>query len=108
MAEAQQSWRANRITSFVRAVGGRLSVEDGRLVFQPNAIDRSLRAGEWSVALSEIAAVDVAPRRPASHLFGAGLRRQLRIRAHGEETHFIVNGVDDVAAALRDAVDGAR
>jgi hypothetical protein len=95
------SWRANHISSNVRAVGGKLAVEGERLVFRPHAFDKALAAREWSVALDEITAVEVAPRAPFSHLFAAGLRRQLAITAGGEETRFIVNRVERVADEIR-------
>jgi hypothetical protein len=97
------SWRANHISSTVRAVGGKLSIEGDRLVFRPHAFDKALAAREWGVALSEISAVEVAPRAPLSHLFAAGLRRQLAITAGGEETRFIVNRVERVADEIRAA-----
>jgi hypothetical protein len=97
------SWRANHVSSSVRAVGGKLAIEDDRLVFRPHAFDEALAAREWSVALSDIAAVEVVPRAPFSHLFVAGLRRQLAITAGGEETRFIVNRVERVAEEIRAA-----
>lgn len=106
-AEARWSRRANLITSPFRAVGGRLFVDDSRLRFEPNAVDRALAGKAWSVGLDEITAVEAAPRRPFSHVFGAGLRRQLRVEGAGAEAYFIVNRVDEVVAELR-ALTNAR
>ena len=100
------SWRANHVTSRGRAVGGKLLVEGDRLVFQPHFFDRALRANEWSAALAEVSAVEVAGRDPKGHLFSGGLRRQLAVHAGGEEHRFVVNGVENVAAALRGALPG--
>jgi hypothetical protein len=107
VGEVRWSWRANRITSVARAVGGRLFVDGGSLVFRAHLFDRALRATEWSVALGEITSVDVSPQQPGRHMFGAGLRRQLRVEANGDESRFIVNRADDVAARLREIVDDA-
>jgi hypothetical protein len=57
------------------------------------------------VALGDVDRVEVAPRRPFSHVFGAGLRRQLCIETRGEKSFFVVNRVDDVAAELKSMLD---
>jgi hypothetical protein len=95
------SWRANRVTSPWRAVGGRLAVAGRSLRFEPHAVDRVMAASGWGVSLDQVSSVDIAPRRPFSHLFGAGLRRQLRITARDQTAYFVVNSVDQVAAELR-------
>lgn len=94
------SWRANYITSTTRAVGGRLAVEGDVVTFRPHAFDRALAGRSWSAPLAGVT-VSVAPRRPLSHLFGAGLRRQLVLSSDGEDQHFIVNHVDRVADEIR-------
>jgi hypothetical protein len=95
-------WRANHAVSAAQGVGGHLSVEDGRLVFAPNAIDRKLAGGrEWSVALADITAVAVSPRR-WSHAWSGGARRRLSVTAGGEEALFVVSRPDRVAAALNE------
>jgi len=66
------SWRANHVASRGRAVGGKLAVEGDRLVFRPHVFDRALRASEWSVALGEVTAVEVAPRDPKATSSAAG------------------------------------
>jgi hypothetical protein len=100
-AAAGWSRRANRITSPLRAVGGRLFVDERGLRFEPHAFDRALAARGWSVGFDEVSSVEVAGRRPFRHLFGAGLRRQLCVEANGGRTYFIVNGVEQVVAELR-------
>jgi hypothetical protein len=94
------SWRANYVTSSTRAVGGRLTVEDGTVTFRAHAFDRALAGRSWSAPLADVT-VSIAPRRPLSHLFAAGLRRQLVLSSGGEDQHFIVNRVDRVADAIR-------
>jgi hypothetical protein len=100
-SEAGWSRRANFITSRVRAVGGRLVVDGGQLRFVPHAIDRALAGKGWSIDLDEVTSIQVMPPRPLSHLFGAGLRRQLCVEGTGTKAYFIVNGADQVAAELR-------
>ena len=94
------SRRANHVTSVWRAVGGKLVVVDGRLSFEPHGFDRALAAQSWSVALDEIREIRVAPRRPLSHAFGAGLRRQLSVVGPDGEAFFVVNGVERVVREL--------
>src|SRR4051812_8214392 len=94
------SWRANYITSKTRAVGGRLTVEDGTVSFRAHAFDRVLAGRSWSAPLAAVT-VSVAPRQPLSHLFLAGLRRRLVLSSDGEDQHFIVNHVDHVADEIR-------
>jgi hypothetical protein len=94
------SWRANHVTSVGRAVGGKLSVEADTIIFRPHGFDRALAAKDWSAPLADVS-VSVAPRRPLSHLFGAGLRRQLSLTADDKDRRFVVNHVDRVADAIR-------
>lgn len=104
--EPRWSRRANFVTSPFRAVGGRLLVDGGRLRFQPHALDRALAGRDWGIGLDEITAIEVAPRRPLSHLFGAGLRRQLCVEGAGTRACFVVNGVEQAAAELRALTTG--
>jgi len=89
------------VTSRWRAVGGRLTVEDDTLRFEPHRVDRALRGKPLIVALADIEDVTVAPRRPFSNI--AGLRRQLGVQVGGEQTYFVVNRVEPVAEDLRRA-----
>ncbi|MGN6167268.1 MAG: hypothetical protein ACTHQQ_03730 [Solirubrobacteraceae bacterium] len=100
-SDARWSRRANFITSRVRAVGGRLVVDGRQLRFEPHAIDRALAGKSWSISLDEVTAIQVVPARPLSHLFGAGLRRQLCVEGAGTKAFFIVNGADQAAEELR-------
>jgi hypothetical protein len=95
------------VTSPWRAVGGHLKVDAGRLSFEPHGFDRALAGRSWSVPLTAVSSVQVAKRRPFSHLFGAGLRRQLCVEAKSESAYFVVNRVEQLAAELRALVDGA-
>jgi hypothetical protein len=95
------------VTSRVRALGGRLVVDGGQLRFEPHAIDRALAGKAWSVGLDEITSIEVTPRRPLSHVFGAGLRRQLHVEGAGTEAYFVINGAEQAAAELR-ALTGNR
>jgi hypothetical protein len=94
------SWRANHVTSTARAVGGKIEVDGDSITFRPHGFDRALAAKPWSAPLAGLT-VAIAPRRPLSHIFGAGLRRQLVLTAGGEDQHFIVNRVDRVADEIR-------
>jgi hypothetical protein len=98
------SWRANHVTSRFRAVGGHLVVEERTLRFRPHGFDRALAAKDWSVGADDVTAIGVAPKRPTSNLFGAGLRRQLYVEAGGETQYFVVNKVERVAEEIRDAL----
>jgi hypothetical protein len=82
-------------------VGGRLVVDGGQLRFEPHAIDRALAGKGWSINLDEVTSIQVIPPRPLSHLFGAGLRRQLCVEGAGTEAYFIVDRADQAAAELR-------
>ena len=99
----EPTWRrrANHVSSSRRAVGGHLWVEGGELRFEPHKVDRALAAQGWSVPLDAIDAVVVVGRRPVSHFFAGGLRRQLGVEAGGETTCFVLNGVEKAAAELR-------
>ena len=101
------SWRANYITSTTRAVGGRLTVEGDAVSFRAHAVDRALAGRSWSAPLAGVT-VSIAPRRPLSHLFLAGLRRQLVLSSDGEDQYFIVNHVDRVADEIQALVVRAR
>ncbi|HZC13115.1 MAG TPA: hypothetical protein VE270_03755 [Thermoleophilaceae bacterium] len=105
--ETASQWtrRANRVTSAWRAVGGRLIVDGRKLRFEPHGFDRALAADDWSVDLGEIDRVEVAPRRPLSHVFGAGFRRQLCVEAGEEKTFFVVNRAEDVVSELQAMLD---
>lgn len=85
-----------------RAVGGRLSVVDGRLKFQPNAFD-ALTGGK-AVDLP-FAGLDFGRSEAAwslGNLFSGGLRARLAVRLpDGSEELFVVNGLDRVISDLQ-------
>ena len=92
--------RASRATSRLRAVGGRLSVEDARLVFRPLAFDRLLRAREWSVPLAAIAGTGVAPAR-LPEMFAGGSRPRLEVQLRdGGTERFVVSDPERRAREL--------
>ncbi len=102
MGDEPTSWRAKRGAAGGGAGGGELHLEQDRVVFEPHALDRALAAQTWELPRARLTHVEVAGREPRSHLFGAGLRRQLRLLgADGQEARFVVNDVEDVAEAIR-------
>jgi hypothetical protein len=89
---------ANRSVSW-RAVGGRLSATDRRLIFRPHRFDRKTGAGVFEAPLSAIEAVGIQPRTWGP--FNGGLVRRLRLRLAGGETEcFVVSGLEEVIARL--------
>lgn len=93
--------RANRVTSGLRSVGGRLLLEDGQLIFQPNVAEKALQAGEWSVRLSDIVEVKTASIK-LSHLFSGGLRPRLVVRLNDGDTQlFVISAPNKRAAELK-------
>ncbi len=81
--------RANRVTSGLRSVGGRLFHKDGRLIFQPNVAEKALQAEEWSVRLSDIVELKTTAIK-LSHLFSGGLRPRLVVRLNDGRTQLFV------------------
>ena len=105
---AKPSWPmlANR-TQGLRAVGGSLDLDAGRLVFQPNAFDKALGGEPAEVDLAQVVGVGVQPGRlHPLELFSGGLVARLRVlRADGSMELFGVNHLEDVVELLRAAVD---
>ena len=84
-----------------RAVGGKLTVTDRRLVFLPNPVDARLGGKEWTLERNEVASVGVEPRGAKKGLFGGGLRQRLRVRTStGGEELFVINGLDETIDQL--------
>jgi hypothetical protein len=92
--------RANRTTSAMRAVGGKLAVVGDRLAFSPHGFDRAFAATDWSVPLAEIASFETEGLNP-KQLFGGGLRKRLAVVTRdGQRELFVVSKPDDVAREL--------
>ena len=104
-----QPWRvAANHSQGRRAVGGSLTVVDGRLIFTPNAFDRLFGGVAVDVALDEVS----FGRSPAiyslGHLFSGGLRARLAVtRADGSEELFVVNGLDRVIGSYKVCITAA-
>jgi len=95
--------RANR-TVGRRSLGGRLYLTDQRLVFEPHLIDRLVSRGRvLDVVLTNVAAVDVAPR--GAGLFDGGLfRERLRVQlTDGADELFVVSSPNDLARGIAEA-----
>jgi len=106
MTDERWKRRANHVSSRVRAVGGRLTVEGEDLVFRPHGLDRALAGKDLTVPLREITGfrtVGIAPLE----LFAGGLRRRLAIETAGGATHlFVVSRPEAAADELRALAGG--
>jgi len=79
-----------------------LYLTTARLLFEPNRVDAATGGSRWSVPLSAIVSVDVAPRDGS--LFNGGLRSRLRIGlADGSVELFVVNRLDEVIRVISQA-----
>jgi hypothetical protein len=99
----QPTWerRANRTTSSMRAVGGKLAVVGDHLAFSPHGFDRAFSATDWWVPLNQIASFEVEPI-DLGHFFGGGLRKRLAVVTRdGRRELFVVNKLEQTAAELR-------
>ena len=105
-----EEWRrlANRTQNGWRAVGGRLTVRDRDLVFEPNAFDALLGGRRWQSPLSGITALRRHPGEVAlGNLFSGGLVDRLELTlADGSVERFVTKDIDQAIGeltALRDA-----
>jgi hypothetical protein len=96
MADTSEwSCRANRTQSALRAVGGHLVLEGGRLEFRPHGFDRALSGKGWSTPLSAVRSVGTEPR--GLNPFSGALRERLRIETEdGGVELFVVNKLGEV------------
>ena len=98
---------ANREQAGWRAVGGRLFLTEGRLLFQPNRLDALLGGKYWECDLSGIASL--GKLSPDGKPFSGGIRTRLRIALQdGSVEKFVVNSVDKVINLLRAATTEER
>ena len=92
--EAGEEWvahyAANR-TQGKRAVGGGLHFTNQRVLFCPNAVDRSLGGQPWECAVAEVSSVSAEPGRfSLAEIFSGGLRTRLRIDLRNGATQLFV------------------
>ncbi len=81
---------ANR-TQGKRAVGGGLHVSSQRVMFAPNALDRSLGGKAWSCRLDDIVNIGVEPpHRRIVELFSGAWAVRLRIELQTQGTELFV------------------
>ncbi|MBW0275787.1 hypothetical protein ATM97_30745 [Nocardia sp. MH4] len=92
---------ANR-TQGGRAVGGRLSLTDTRLLFVPNHLDALTGGKRWEIPLSRVRAI--GRQSPDGGLFSGGLRTRLRIETDTGTELFVIGKLDEVLAVLDAAV----
>ena len=100
--EQELRWerRANRTTSAMRSVGGKLGVIGDHLAFSPHGFDRALAATDWSVPLEQVKSFQVEPVS-LGHLFGGGLRKRLAVVTRdGERELFVVGNAEKTAREL--------
>ncbi len=91
------SYPANR-TQGKRAVGGGLHLTTRRILFCPNAIDRSLGGKPWECAHADISGVGVEPKRfSLLELFSGAFANRLRLHL-GERVELFV--IRDPAARV--------
>ena len=105
---SEWSCRANRTQGPLRAVGGRLVLEAGRLEFQPHGFDRALAGREWSTPLGAVSAVGTEPRSGLNPFSGA-MRERLRVELDdGSVELFVVNKLGEVRERIEAAVAAER
>ena len=98
--EVRWSQGASRIQRSGRAVGGKLFLTDGRVVFCPHWVDGATGGKTWDAPLATITGVGTIPKGSA----GGGVRDRLKIElADGEFERFVVNRLDKVVARLSDS-----
>ena len=98
--------RANRIQRRFGAVGGRLTLTDQRVVFEPNAIERHFGGEAWETECVDVRDVAIENHDWRKSLTnGLGLTRYLKVVGpDGKEQRFVLHGMDDVAHDLLDAL----
>jgi len=104
---SEWSCRANRTQSVLRAVGGKLVLEDDRLEFHPHGFDRALSGKGWSAPLASIRLVGSEPR--GLNPFNGALRERLRVETDdGSVELFVVNGLAEVVERIEAAIRAGR
>ena len=106
MATTIWSRRAHRALPRILVAAGRLVIDEHELRFEPARTERWFGRRPWSIALDDVATVDVVPRRLGDVMRGGAVRR-LRIvdRAGGEELFVVAPGTDRVLEQVRAALD---
>lgn len=83
-----------------RAVGGRIEVGHGRLLFKPHAFDRKTGGRSLDVSLESITAIEKTERSWSPATFSP--RRCLLVRtSNGTESKFLVNRLDQLVDRLK-------
>ncbi len=98
---------ANRMQSEKRAVGGRLSLTQDRLLFEPNRLDAITGGRPWKTTLSDIAKISIEPSKHTLAIGAAAakLRRRLRLDMVNSDVElFVINHVNDAVETLTSAV----
>lgn len=96
-------WMAGRTQSSLRLVGGHLYLTTRRLLFVPNAIERSLVGNAWQGDLTTV--VDAGKqKRDLSQLLGGSIRDRLWVEFDDLAIErFRVKHLDEVLAQVRAA-----
>lgn len=96
------AWLANRTQNQARAVGGRLTLTNQRLVFTPHALELALGGRHWESPLDLIRNVSISPhRRVMAELFSGGWRRRLAIESVDDSVElYVVNRAEELVAAF--------
>jgi hypothetical protein len=96
------SQTANRTQSERRAVGGRLFLTQGRLIFEPSRLDGAVGGNRWWAPLSTIRRV--SSQQPDGRVTAGGLRTRLRLDlADGAVELFVINRLDEVVQVIGQA-----
>src|SRR5437588_7561757 len=86
---------ANRQQAGWRAVGGKLTLTTGRLIFMANRFDAVLRGRDWSVPTEKIENLGVAERTASGGPLSGGMRRRLQVRlVGGDKELFVVKNAE--------------
>ncbi len=110
MAEEEWTVGANRTQSSWRAVGGTLTLADGKVTFAPNAFDRALAGRSWSASLATARSAGREPGRIAlGHLFSGGPVDRLRVETQdGSVQLFVVPQIADAIQAIEERTASAE
>jgi hypothetical protein len=80
--------------------GGRLTVTDRRVVFQPNRFDTATGKKPWECPLASVAGFEAVDRDLTA--LAGGTRKRLGIQTSEGVELFVVNDLDDKVLELRD------
>ena len=110
------AYPANHTQNGWRAVGGKLSVTNFRIIFTPNKIDRNFGGGSLEIGRQQIDRLFVKDRILSfKELFSGGLVARLGVKLKDDTEYlFVVSGLEqakqeiEVALANTDAEQGAE